>query len=351
LSSILKTLLDKSILLDIRNLAKHFPVYGGIFRRVVAYVRAVDRVTFGIRKGETLAVVGESGSGKTTLAKCILRIYEPDSGSIFFDVPLEIRRMISEREELPRNLSETYDLTRFDRKRLKSIRRRMQIVYQDPSSSLNPRMLVKDIIAEPIRIHRLKVESDTYVKELLNKVGMGEEHMYRYPHELSGGQRQRVAIARALATSPDFIVLDEPTSAVDVSVRVQILNLLRELQKQMRLTYMFITHDLNVVDYIANRVMVMYLGRVMEFGDRDLVFDKPAHPYTEALLSAVPIADPLTKRKRIILKGEIPSPVKPPQGCPFSTRCPYVRDKCFKEAPPLVEVREGQFTACFYPLS
>ena len=351
MSSILKTLLDENVLLDVRNLVKHFPVYGGVFRRVVAYVRAVDGVTFGIRAGETLAVVGESGSGKTTLAKTILRVYEPTSGNIFFDVPLEIRRRMSEGWGLPEKLAELYDLSKFDGNRLKSIRRRMQIVYQDPSSSLNPRMLVKDIIAEPVRIHKLKLDVDHHVRELLTRVGMGEEHMYRYPHELSGGQRQRVAIARALSTNPDFVVLDEPTSAVDVSVRVQILNLLKELQRQMRLTYMFITHDLNVVDYIANRVMIMYLGKMMEYGERSLIFDKPSHPYTEALLSAIPVADPFTRRKRIILKGEIPSPVKPPQGCPFSTRCPYVRERCLKEPPPLTELRNGQFTACFYPLS
>ncbi|MEM3123718.1 MAG: ATP-binding cassette domain-containing protein [Nitrososphaerota archaeon] len=343
--------MDENILLDVRNLAKHFPVYGGIFRRVVAYVKAVDDVTFGIKTGETLAVVGESGSGKTTLAKTVLRIYEPTAGRIFFDAPLEIRRNVSERGTLSEKIAEHYDLARIRGRRLKSIRRRMQMVYQDPASSLNPRMLVKDIIAEPIRIHGLKIDVDTRVSELLTRVGMSEEHMYRYPHELSGGQRQRVAIARALSTDPDFVVLDEPTSSVDVSVRVQILNLLRELQSRMELTYMFITHDLNVVDYIANRVMVMYLGKVMEMGERTLIFKKPGHPYTEALLSAIPIADPFTKRKRIILKGEVPSPIHPPNGCPFSTRCPYARERCFKEPPPLDELREGQLVTCFYPLS
>jgi oligopeptide/dipeptide ABC transporter ATP-binding protein len=349
MSSILEALLDENILLDVRNLSKHFPVYGGVIRNVVAKVRAVDDVTFGVRKGETLAVVGESGSGKTTLAKTIIRVYEPTSGSIFFDVPLDIRRRLAEAGG--REISEMYDLARFKGRRLKPIRRRMQMVYQDPTSSLNPRMLVKDIIAEPLKIHGLKVDLETHVSNLLSKVGMSDEHMYRYPHELSGGQRQRVAIARALSTNPDFVVLDEPTSAVDVSVRVQILNLLKNLQVQMGLTYLFITHDLNVVDYISDRVMVMYLGRIVELGERSDIFRRPAHPYTEALLSAIPVADPFTARKRIILKGEVPSPTNPPPGCPFSTRCPYARERCFRESPMLEEVRKKQYTACFYHLS
>jgi oligopeptide/dipeptide ABC transporter ATP-binding protein len=349
MSSILETLLDKNILLDVRNLRKYFPVYGGVIRKVVATVRAVDDVTFGIRKGETLAVVGESGSGKTTLAKTIIRVYEPTSGYIFFDVPLDIRMKIFENGS--EEILEMYNLAKFKGGKLKSARKRMQMVYQDPTSSLNPRMLVKDIIAEPLRIHGFKENLEERVSNLLSKVGMSEEHMYRYPHELSGGQRQRVAIARALSTNPDFVVLDEPTSAVDVSVRVQILNLLKNLQTQMGLTYMFITHDLNVVDYISNRVMVMYLGKIVELGERNDIFNKPAHPYTEALLSAVPVADPFTVKKRIILKGEIPSPTKPPPGCPFSTRCPYAKERCFKEHPPLDEVRKNQFIACFYPIS
>lgn len=359
MSSILERLSVSDALIEVRGLKKYFPLYGGVFKRKVGEVRAVDDVSLVIRRGETLAVVGESGCGKTTLAKTIIRLLEPTDGHIYFDVPLDVRREIWELvnsgkdDSRLKELRATYDLATYSGSRLKTLRRRMQIVYQDPSSSLNPRMLVKDIIAEPIKINKIAKgsEVESRVLDLLRKIGMDENHMFRYPHELSGGQRQRVAFARALSTNPDFVVLDEPTSAVDVSVRAQLLNLLKSLQREFRLTYQFITHDLNVVDYIADRVMVMYLGKVMEFTSKEKLFRKPAHPYSDALISAIPVADPSRERKRTILRGDVPSPLNPPKGCPFASRCPAARDKCFKELPPLEEVRDGQYTACWYPLS
>ncbi len=349
----------KEALVDARRVKKYFPLYGGLFKRKIGEVKAVDGVDVAIKRGETLAVVGESGCGKTTLAKTIIRLLTPTDGNIFFNVPYDIRQEIEQLLADTRNsqrldmLRSEYDLATFSGRKLKALRRYMQIVYQDPSTSLNPRMLVKNIIAEPMEIHNIAkgMEAEERVLNLLRKVGMNETHLYRYPHELSGGQRQRVAIARALATNPDFIVLDEPTSAVDVSVRAQLLNLLKSIQKEMGLTYMFITHDLNVVDYIANRVTVMYLGNIMESGGKELLFSKPAHPYTEALLSAIPVADPFIKRKRIILHGDVPSPINPPKGCPFASRCPIAKEKCFKEKPPIEEIRKDQYAACWYPVS
>ena len=349
----------KEALVDARRVKKYFPIYGGVFKRRIGEVKAVDGVNVAIIKGETLAVVGESGCGKTTLAKTIIRLLTPTDGNIFFNVPYDIRKEIEELLSTNKNnqrldsLRQEYDLATFKGRKLKMLRRHMQIVYQDPSTSLNPRMLVKNIIAEPMEIHNIAkgLKAEEKVLELLRRVGMDETHLYRYPHELSGGQRQRVAIARALSTNPDFLVLDEPTSAVDVSVRAQLLNLLKKLQKEMNLTYMFITHDLNVVDYIANRVMVMYLGNVMEAGNKNLLFNKPTHPYTEALLSAIPVADPFIKRKRIILHGDVPSPIDPPKGCVFASRCPIVKEKCFTEKPPLIEMRKGQYAACWFPIS
>ena len=315
-------------LLKVENLKKFFPVRKSPFSKP-QYVKAVNDVSFEIEKGEILAVVGESGSGKSTLGRVVLRLLEPDSGKIIFD---------------------GIDITKLKKKELRPLRKRMQIVQQDPYNSLHPRKLVKDIIGEGLKIHTDLKANEIYVKirDILETVGLREEHMFRYPHEFSGGQRQRIAIARAVILEPDFIVLDEPTSALDVSVQARVLKLLRELKNEYNLTYLFITHDLAVVDYMADKVIVMYLGKVMEYGSKDVIFNSPAHPYTKLLLEAIP--DIEKKRTKIKLKGEIPNPISPPLGCVFHTRCPYAKEKCKEEAPPLLEIEKGHFVACHFPL-
>ena len=315
-------------LIEAKNLKKFFPVRKTPFSRP-QYVKAVNDVSFEIERGEILAVVGESGSGKSTLGRVVLRLLEPDSGKIIFD---------------------GVEITKLKGKELRPLRKRMQIVQQDPYNSLHPRKLVKDIIGEGLKIHTSMRSDEIYIKirDILEKVGLREEHMFRYPHEFSGGQRQRIAIARAVVLEPDFIVLDEPTSALDVSVQARVLKLLRDLKKEYNLTYMFITHDLAVVDYMADKVLVMYLGKVMEYGPKDVIFNSPAHPYTKLLLEAIP--DIGKKRKKVSLKGEIPNPINPPTGCVFHTRCPYTKDVCKKEEPNLVEVGDNHFVACHFPL-
>jgi oligopeptide/dipeptide ABC transporter ATP-binding protein len=343
-----------SHLIAVRKLKKYYPIYGGILKRKVAEVKAVDDVNLDINRGECLGLVGESGCGKTTLAKTIIRLLKPNAGSIYFDVPDDILKEIDELERENKDskkldkLRSEYDLAKFKGYKLKKARRRMQIVFQDPTTSLNPRMLVKDIVSEPLIVQKLAKGSEVRkrVVEILKMVGLTERHLYRYPHEFSGGQRQRIAVARALVVNPDFVVLDEPTSAVDVSVRAQLLNMFQDLQKKLDLTYLFISHDLSVVECISNRVGVMYLGKVVELARTEEMYKNPRHPYTLALFSAIPIPDPTVKRTRVVLSGDVPSPVNPPAGCRFHPRCSMAMDVCRQIEPELIDVGREHLVAC-----
>jgi oligopeptide transport system ATP-binding protein len=325
---------DGQPLLDVRDLKMHFPLTQGIiFQRKVGAVQAVDGVSFAVKRGETLGLVGESGCGKSTTGRAILQLYKPTAGTVVFN---------------------GRDLTTLDGSQMRKMRRHLQMIFQDPYASLNPRMTVGNIVSEPMQIHKLvpKGERTQRVQELLQTVGLNPYFANRYPHEFSGGQRQRIGIARALAANPDFIVCDEPVSALDVSIQAQIVNLLEDLQDQFGLTYLFIAHDLSVVRHISDRVAVMYLGKIVEMADRNDLYDNPLHPYTKALLSAVPIPDPVIekRRERIILTGDVPSPINPPSGCHFHTRCPYVMDVCKRIDPIFADQGGGHHVAChLYP--
>jgi len=344
-----------STLISIQELKKYYPILGGVLRRKVAEVKAVDGVDLEIMKGECFGLVGESGCGKTTLGKTVIRLLNPTGGHVFFGTPPEVLDEVNELKgksnpHLPRlrQLLKQYDLVKFKGKKLRQIRRKMQIVYQDPTTSLNPRMLIKDIIGEPLKVHKLArgEKLRRRVVETLEKVGLGERFLYRYPHEFSGGQRQRISIARAIVTNPEFVVLDEPTSAVDVSVRAQLLNLFQDLQRDLGLTYLFVSHDLSVVECISQRVAVMYLGKVVEVAQTEELYKTPMHPYAQALLSSIPIPDPTLKRQRLLLSGEVPSPVNPPMGCRFHPRCSKAIDVCRRVEPQLVRVDARHFVAC-----
>lgn len=314
-------------LIKVDHLKKYFPVTGGIFRKTTGYVKAVDDISFEINKGETLGLVGESGCGKSTVGRTMLRLYEKTAGSVYYN---------------------QMDIFKLDPHKLRDLRTKMQIVFQDPYSSLNPRMTVGNIIGEALLDHRL-VSREDYEKrvvKVMEDCGLPSYTMDRYPHEFSGGQRQRIGIARALAMAPEFIVADEPVSALDVSIQSQIINLLMDLQKEHGLTYLFISHDLSVVEHISTRVAIMYLGSLVEIGPKECVYAKPYHPYTKALMSAVPVPDPTVRRERIVLQGDIPSPSQPPSGCKFHTRCPVAIEKCKTMAPVLKNQGNEHFAAC-----
>ncbi len=315
-------------LIEARSLTKHFPVKGGILQRTKEWVRAVENVSFYIKRGETLGMVGESGCGKTTIGRMLLRLIEPTEGQVFF---------------------EGKDITKLKERELKPFRREMQIIFQDPFSSLDPRTPIGDSIGEGLRVHGVKDPKERFEKvlEILHTVGLEDYHARRYPHEFSGGQRQRVGIARALVLRPKFIVCDEPVSALDVSIQSQVLNLLRGLQREFSLTYLFIAHNMSVVEHISNRVAVMYLGKIVEIADRETLYRDPQHPYTQALLSAIPVPFPEIKRERIILSGDVPSPLRPPSGCRFHPRCPVAFDHCSVEEPRLVDIGNEHWVACY----
>lgn len=316
-------------LLEVKHLKKYFPIKGGVFSKTIGHVYAVDDVNFTLAKGETLGLVGESGCGKSTTGRSILRLIEPTDGEVYF---------------------EGQDITKLEKGSMRALRREMQIIFQDPYASLNPRMTVGSIIGEPLEIHKIAkgAEKEERVASLLQKVGLRAEDMRKYPHEFSGGQRQRIGIARALALNPKLIVCDEPVSALDVSIQAQVINLLGDLQAEFGLSYLFIAHNLNVVEHISNRVAVMYLGQIVELASDADLYKNPQHPYTEALLSAVPIPDPTIKKKRIILEGDVPSPINPPTGCHFHTRCMYKEKICEEVEPEFKDIGGGHWVACHF---
>jgi oligopeptide/dipeptide ABC transporter ATP-binding protein len=320
---------EKTDLVQVKNLVKYYPVMGGVFKRVVAQVKAVDNVSFTIKKGETLGLVGESGCGKSTVGHTMIRLLEHTSGEVLYDG------------------ENVFDLKG---NALKTMRRNMQIIFQDPYASLDPRLPIGDSIGEGLKIHKMGTSQERFemVMAIMKKVGLEDYHAMRYPHEFSGGQRQRIGIARALVLKPQFLVLDEPVSALDVSVQAQVLNLLKELQREFGLTYLFVAHNLGVVEHISDRVAVMYLGKIVEIASREMLFSQPLQPYTRALLSAIPSPKPGIKKERIILTGDVPSPLNPPSGCRFHPRCPWAKPDCSQLEPELRELAPGHWTACHY---
>jgi len=324
-----KQLNDNDVLLEVRNLKKHFVSKHGLLGQKITRVQAVDGVSFKIRRGETLGLVGESGCGKSTTGRTIIRLYDVTEGEVIFD---------------------GVDISRISQRQMRQYRKKIQMIFQDPYASLNSRMTVGDIIGEPLDIHKIAQgeERQKIIWNLLERVGLNKEHANRYPHEFSGGQRQRIGIARSLAVNPDFIICDEPISALDVSIQAQVVNMLQDLQNELGLTYLFIAHDLSMVKHISDRIGVMYLGKMVELAESDELYDKPNHPYTQALLSAIPVPDPDVTRatKRIVLEGDVPSPINPPSGCRFRTRCSYCMEICKEQEPEFVEISPNHFSAC-----
>jgi oligopeptide/dipeptide ABC transporter ATP-binding protein len=363
--------MDDEILFEVRGLKKYYPIRGGLLQKKLGAVRAIDGIDFFLKKGETLGLVGESGCGKTTTGRCLLMLTPPTGGHIYYKLPTDVRKRLLELEKLILDekevtkekesdqkeliaeyeaINDRYALDKMSDEGIRQMRKTMQIVFQDPYSSLNPRMLIKDIIGEPLLVHGVSKGSENLesVKILLEKVGLNQEHLYRYPHEFSGGQRQRIGVARALSLNPDLVVLDEPTSALDVSVQAQILNLLNDLQKEFGLTYLFISHDLSSIRYMCDRVNVMYLGKIVESAKKADLFNKPLHPYTEALLSVIPVPDPEVKRMKNVLTGDVPSPANPPSGCRFHTRCRYREAICEELEPELKDKGGEHFVSCHF---
>jgi len=314
-------------LVEVKDLKMHFPIKSGIFRKAVGYVYAVDGVSFFIDRGRTLGLVGESGCGKTTTGMCVLHLYEPTAGEIYFHGE---------------------DILRLNRSEMRKLRCKMQVVFQDPYASLDPRMTIEDAISEPLAINRVAKGAKLHerVLDAIEEVGLSEDHLHRFPHEFSGGQRQRICIARALVLKPELLVLDEPTSSLDVSVQAQVLNILKDLQESMGLTYLFISHDLSVIKYVSNKIAVMYLGKIVELSPSEEIFEKAEHPYTKALISAIPLPDPDLKGSTKILRGEVPSPINPPSGCRFHPRCPYTKAICRKMEPKSIDIGNGHLVAC-----